>query len=66
MSKHEKKKLFRSDDHIIAGVCAGIAEYFDIDPTIVRVLWVLATVFTGFVAGIIGYIVCWLIIPNKD
>jgi phage shock protein PspC (stress-responsive transcriptional regulator) len=61
-----KKKLYRSDDKILAGVCSGIAEYFEIDPTIVRVLYILATVFTGFVAGIFGYLICWMIIPVRD
>ena len=59
------KKLYRSKkNRIIAGVCSGIGEYFDIDPTIVRVLWVIGTLASmGF--GIIAYILCWIIIPEK-
>lgn len=59
-----QKKLYKSNsDKKLAGVCAGIAEYFDIDPTIIRLGWVFATLFVG--AGIIAYIIAALIIPNK-
>lgn len=59
-----KKRLYKSDTDVkIAGVCAGVAEYFDIDPTIVRLAWVLFTLFGG--AGIIGYFVAWLVMPNR-
>ena len=55
-----KKQLMRSGrDKKIAGVCAGVAYYFDIDPTIVRVIWgVLAF---GYGAGIVAYIILWMI-----
>ena len=57
-----KKQLMRSGrDKKIAGVCAGVAYYFDIDPTIVRVIWgVLAF---GYGAGIVAYIILWVIAP---
>ena len=57
-----KKQLMRSGrDKKIAGVCAGVAYYFDIDPTIVRVIWgVLAF---GYGAGILAYIILWIIAP---
>lgn len=57
-----KKQLMRSSrDKKIAGVCAGVAYYFDIDPTIVRVIWgVLAF---GYGAGIVAYIILWIIAP---
>lgn len=57
-----KKQLMRSGrDKKIAGVCAGVAHYFDMDPTIVRVIWgVLAF---GYGAGIIAYIILWMIAP---
>ena len=57
-----KKQLMRSGrDKKIAGVCAGVANYFDIDPTIVRVIWgVLAF---GYGAGIVAYIILWMIAP---
>ena len=57
-----KKQLMRSSrDKKIAGVCAGVAYYFDIDPTIVRVIWgVLAF---GYGSGIVAYIILWIIAP---
>ena len=58
------KKLYRSRNKIIAGVCAGIAEYLNIDPTVVRILWAIATIFSVG-AGIIAYVLCWIIIPEK-
>ena len=59
-----EKKLYRSNtDKKICGVCGGVAEYFGIDPTLVRVGWALVSIFAG--AGIIAYIVCALIIPEK-
>lgn len=47
----------------IAGVCAGIAEYFDLDVTLIRVIWVLAVIFGG--TGLIAYLVCWLVMPDE-
>lgn len=58
------KRLTRSSDRMIAGVCGGIAEYFGWDPTMLRILYTLATIFTAF-SGIIVYIVLWIIIPEK-
>ncbi len=58
------KRLTRSTtNRTIAGVCAGIAEYFEIDPTLVRVGWVLLSLFGG--TGVLAYIVCALIIPEE-
>lgn len=58
------KKLYRSKkDSIIAGVCGGIAEYFEIDPTLVRLLTVLVVFLGG--AGGIAYIIAWIIIPQN-
>ena len=56
------KKLYRSNDKMIAGVCGGLAEYINIDPTIVRVIWAL-TGLSG--AGLVAYLICALIIPEK-
>ncbi len=59
------KKLFRStDNRILAGVCGGVGEYLDIDPTVVRVVYVLLSLLTAF-AGLLAYIVLWLIIPAR-
>lgn len=58
------KKLYRiREGKTIAGVCGGVAEYFALDPTIVRLIWALVSAFAG--AGIIAYIVCALVIPEK-
>lgn len=58
------KKLYRSaTDKKIAGVCAGIAEYFGWDPTMIRLAYALLTLFWG--TGILVYIICALVIPQK-
>jgi phage shock protein C len=58
-----EKKLFRSETNkMLAGVAGGIAEYFDIDPALVRLLFVLATFFGG--SGIPIYIILWIILPS--
>jgi phage shock protein C len=49
----------------IAGVCAGLAEYFDLDITLVRVLWLVITLFTGIIFGVIAYIVAWIVMPEE-
>ena len=57
------KKMYRSkSNRMIAGVCAGVAEYLNIDPTVVRVIWAIACFGT---LGILAYIACALIIPEK-
>lgn len=58
------KKLYRSKTQMkISGVCGGIAEYFNMDPTLVRLLWVLLTLLNLFV-GIVAYVACVFIIPE--
>ena len=60
-----RRRLLRSmTDKRIAGVCGGLAEYFDVDPTIVRVSWVILSIVVGAVVfGIVAYVVAWFIIP---
>jgi phage shock protein PspC (stress-responsive transcriptional regulator) len=48
-------------DKKIAGVCAGLADYFDLDPTLVRVVWLLAFLCAG--VGLLAYIVLWIVLP---
>ncbi len=56
------KKLYRSrTDSVIGGVCGGLAEHFNIDPVIVRVLTVVSIFFGGF--GLIAYLILWLVVP---
>ncbi len=58
------KRLYRSKkDRLIAGVCGGIAEYFSVDPTLIRLAWVLLTF--GYGASIPAYIIAWIIIPEN-
>jgi phage shock protein C len=59
------KRLYKSEDPIFAGVCGGIAEYFDFDPTLVRILTVVL-VLIGFGLPIIAYIVAMLLMPKKS
>ena len=56
------KKLSRSNNKMIGGVCAGIADYLGLDPTIVRIVWVLMLFFAGF--GILLYLILWIIMPK--
>lgn len=59
------KKLYRSSTNkTLAGVIGGLGEYMDADPVLLRLLYVLITVFTGFIPGIIAYIVAALIVPK--
>ena len=58
------KKLMRSNNKMIAGVCAGIAEYFDVDPTIIRAAYALLTIFTAGILGIIAYFILCIIMPK--
>ena len=59
------KKLFRSEtDKMIGGVCGGIAEYFSIDSTIVRLIFVLIVVYGG--TGLVLYVILWIVMPTQS
>ena len=58
------KKLYRSRERVIAGVCSGIGEYFDVDPVLVRVIWIVLIFAAG--GGIIAYLLAWIIIPEIE
>ena len=59
------KKLYRSNiDKRLCGVCGGIAEYFELDPTIIRLIWVLLT-FCSFGTALLAYFICALIVPPQ-
>lgn len=61
----EPKRLMRDKQNgMIGGVCAGLAEYFALDVTLVRVAYVLISIFTAF-AGVFVYIILWIVIPAK-
>lgn len=58
------KKLYRNTSNaIFAGVCSGVADYFDLDVSLIRILWAIITLAGG--SGVIAYIVCAIIIPEK-
>lgn len=60
----QPKRLVRTqDDKMIAGVCGGLARYLGVDPTLVRVVAVVALVF-GFPAALVGYLLAWAIMPS--
>ncbi len=61
----EKKLRRPRTGRMLAGVCAGIANYFALDPTVIRVVYTLATVFTAF-SGVIIYFLLMLIIPEEE
>jgi phage shock protein C len=59
------KRIYRTrDDQMVGGVCGGVARYFGIDPTLVRVVAVVALVF-AFPATIVGYLLAWAIMPSS-
>ncbi len=60
-----EKKLHKSaTDRKLVGVCGGIAEYLDVDPTVVRVGWAIITAFGG--AGLVAYIACAILMPEAE
>ena len=58
-----EKKLVRSANKKLAGVCGGLAEYFGMDASIVRVVWLLCVLFGGF--GLLAYLIMWIVMPEK-
>ncbi len=59
------KRLYKIEDgKLLCGVCGGIAEYFDVDPTIIRLVWVLLVLCAG--TGILAYLIAALIMPKKS
>ena len=59
----EPRKLYRSrNQRMLAGVCGGLAEYFNVDVTLIRVLFLVLAVFGG--SGLVIYVVMWLIVPD--
>ena len=61
-----EKKLRRSRNSMIAGVCAGIAEYFNLDPTLVRVAYVILSAFSAGFPGLLVYIILILVMPIEQ
>ena len=61
-----EKKLMRSANKMLAGVCAGMAEYWDVDPTVVRVVYAALTVFSAGFPGVLLYIIMALLMPQAE
>jgi len=60
------KKLYLSDkDRKIAGVCGGLGEYYQVDPTVIRIAWIVLTILSLGVGGIVIYLLMWLVIPRR-
>ncbi len=59
------KRLYKSSEKRISGVCGGIAEYFNADPTLIRILWAVLTFVTSCFPGIILYIICALVMSDR-
>lgn len=57
------KKLTKSKNKVICGVCAGIAEYFNVDPVLIRIIWAILVLCVG--TGLLAYIICALIMPEQ-
>jgi phage shock protein PspC (stress-responsive transcriptional regulator) len=58
-----RRRIVRSiNDRKLAGVCAGVADYFDLDPMLVRILWLLLVFCAG--TGVLAYFVCWILFPE--
>ncbi|WP_066495922.1 PspC domain-containing protein [Abyssisolibacter fermentans] len=61
-----KKLYLASRDKKVSGVCGGIAEYFSIDSTIIRLLWVLLTIFSLGIGGILAYVIAAAVMPSSS
>ena len=59
-------KLQRSHNKMISGVCGGLAEWMNLDPTIVRIAYVLISIFSAAFPGILVYIILWIVMPPPD
>lgn len=60
------KKLTKSSDKMLAGVCGGLADFFELDPTLVRVAYVILSIFSAAFPGLLLYIILCIIMPKSD
>jgi len=64
VSQQPMRRLYRSgNDKILGGVCGGLGEYFGIDPTLIRLAWIIFSLVYG--SGVLAYIIAWIIIPRN-
>ncbi|MDO4191372.1 MAG: PspC domain-containing protein [Bacteroidales bacterium] len=61
-----QRRLTKSNDKMLSGVLAGIAEYFDIDPTVVRLVYAMFTLFTGLLPCLLTYLILAIIVPPSN
>ncbi len=67
MQQNSPRRLTRSrSDRMLAGICGGIADYLIVDPTVVRLVFALATFFTVVFPGILIYLVMWIVVPKDQ
>ena len=59
------KRLYRSPNKAIGGVCAGIADYFELDPVLVRIAYLLISIFSAGFPGTLVYIILWIVVPER-
>lgn len=59
------KRLFRSTDRMLGGVCAGMAEYLGLDPTLVRIGYLILSVVSAAFPGMLVYLLLWIIVPSR-
>ena len=64
MAKKVKKLVRPKDGRVIAGVAMGLANYFDVDVTVIRLLWVFLLI-PGGLPGLLPYLICWIVIPSQ-
>lgn len=60
------KRLLRSDDRIVGGVCGGIAEYLGLDPSLVRIGYAALSLFSAGFPGLLLYIIMWCVVPKRN
>ena len=61
-----KKRLTRSNDKMVAGVLSGIAKYFDVDPTVIRIAYVVLSLASIGFPGLVAYLIMWAVIPMEE
>ncbi|RKX68610.1 PspC domain-containing protein [candidate division TA06 bacterium] len=61
------KRLFRSkENRMIAGLCGGLGEYWNTDPTLIRLIFVVILIITGIIPALIAYLIGWIIVPEEE
>jgi phage shock protein C len=63
--RYPKKLVRPRADRKIAGICAGLGNYLDLDPIVVRLIWVFLTFVSGLLPGIVVYVLAWIIVPEE-